>query len=347
MRIDRSVSFALLSLIGCGMLAVGAEQTRKSAIPIARMGSTVLTEEEMRKELGVTLYQVESQLYQVKKNWVDQKVKTVLFDQAAKDAGLGRQAWEMREIDAKASQPTQQEIDQLASQSAAVQTSTTPPSQAEIAAIREQVRQYVTFQKRALRESAVFQELVQKTPLDLLFTRPELPDVVVTYGKDSPVKGPEDAAVTIIEFADFECGACKRAQESVKAVERAYGGKIKLVDRMFPLTDMHPRAMPSAEAAFCAKEQGKYWEMRDRLFASRTMTDNDFQRYAKDLNLDLARFGKCLAEHKYSARIEADMADGKRFGVTGTPAFFVDGLQTSFPHLEETVRNELEKKKAD
>src|SRR5207253_831810 len=107
-------------------------------------------------------------------------------------------------------------------------------------------------------ESEVYQQFAQKMPVELFFTKPEAPHIEVTSPKESPVKGPANAPVTIVEFTDFQCPWCKRSQDNVKAVEQAYAGKVKLVDRMFPLTQMHPRAMPSAEAAFCAKEQGKY-----------------------------------------------------------------------------------------
>jgi len=256
-----------------------------------------------------------------------------------------RQAWEAREIDGKATPPTQQEIDQLAPRFAA-QGSTAPISDIQLAKLKEQARQYLATQKRAMFENSLYQQLVQKNPVELLFAKPEQPHIDVTYTKDSPVKGLANAPVTIIEFTDFQCPWCKRSQDSVKALEQAYGQQIKLVDRMFPLTGMLPRAMPSDEAAYCAKEQDKYWEMRDKLFASQTMSDEDFKQFAKDLGLKEKKFDKCMADHKYAPVIQADMADGQRFGVKGTPSFFVNGLQTNFQQLQETVKNELAKQKS-
>jgi protein-disulfide isomerase len=325
--------------------AVRAEDAAKAGAPIAKIGNTILTEDELRKETGMSLYDAENQLYQIRKNWVDQKAKAILFDQGAKDAGLTRQAWEAREIDGKTTPPTQQEIDQLAPRFAA-QGSTAPISDTQLAKLKEQARQYLTTQKRASLENSLYQQLVQKNPVELLFTKPEAPHINVTYTKESPVKGPANATVTIIEFTDFQCPWCKRSQDSVKALEQAYGQQIKLVDRMFPLTSMHPRAMPSAEAAFCAKEQDKYWEMRDKLFASQTMSDEDFKQFAKDLGLKEKKFDKCMADHKYAPVIQADMADGQRLGVRGTPTFFVNGLQTNFQQLQDAVKNELAKQKS-
>jgi protein-disulfide isomerase len=223
---------------------------------------------------------------------------------------------------------------------------TPPPSDAQYAQTKEQAKQYLTQQKRTQRENELYQQLSQKSAVELFFTKPEQPHIDITYPKESPVKGPKDAPVTIVEFTDFQCPWCKRSQDSVKAVEQTYGGKVKLVDRMFPLTSMHPRAMPSAEAAFCAKEQDKYWEFRDKLFPSETMSDEDFKTFAKDLGLNQKKFESCLNSHKYAAQVQTDIADGQRFGVRGTPTFFVNGLQTGFPQLSDTVKSELEKKKS-
>ncbi|SRR6266700_379468 len=345
MKIARLSTVFVFSVILSAVGMLRAEEAAKASAPVAKIGGTVLTEDDLRKDMGMNLYQVENQLYVTKKNWVDQKAKAIIFGQAAKEAGLNLQAWQAREIDGKITPPIQQEIDQWATRFG-VQGSTVPPSDAQYKAMKEQAKQYLSQQKRAQRESELYQQLSQKSPIELFFTKPEAPHIDVTYTKDSPIKGPKDAPVTIIEFTDFQCPWCKRSQDSVKATEQAYGNKIKFVDRMFPLTSMHPRAMPSAEAAYCAKEQGKYWEVREKLFASQTMSDADFKQFAKEEGLNEKKFDACMSSHKYASQIQGDMADGQRFGVSGTPTFFVNGLQTSFPQLQETVKSELEKKKS-
>jgi protein-disulfide isomerase len=345
MKIYRLPLFLSLVLVSLSYSISRADDATKAGAPVAKIGNTILTEDDLRKEMGMSLYDAENQLYQVKKNWVDQKAKNILFDQAAKDAGLSRAAWQAKEIDAKSTPPTQQEIDQLAPRFAA-QGSSATISDEQLAKYKEQAKQYLTNQKKAMAENTVYQQLLQKNPVELLFVKPEAPHIDVTSPKDSPVKGSANASVTVVEFTDFQCPWCKRSQDTVKAVEQAYGTQIKLVDRMFPLTQMHPRAMPSAEAAFCAKEQGKYWEMRDKLFASQTMSDDDFKQFAKDLGLKEKKFGQCLADHKYDTAIQADMADGQRYGVRGTPTFFVNGMQTNFTQLQDAVKNELAKQKS-
>jgi protein-disulfide isomerase len=337
-RLSTALAFSIvLSVVG----TLRAEETAKAPAPVAKVGNTVLTEDEMRKDMGMNLYQAENQLYTTKKNWVDQKAKAIIFAQTAKDAGLSSQAWQAREIDGKITPPSQQEIDQWAPRFG-VQGSTTPPN----AAMKEQAKQYLSQQKRTQRENELYQQLAQKSSIELFFTKPEAPHIEVTYTKDNPVKGPKDAPITVMEFTDFQCPWCKRSQDSVKAMEQAYGDKVKMVDRMFPLTSIHQRAMPSAEAAMCAKEQGKYWEVREKLFASQTLSDSDFKQFAKEAGLNGKKFDACMSSHKYAAQIQSDIADGQRFGVQGTPTFFVNGIQTGFPQLQETVKGELDKKKS-
>ena len=345
MKINRSSVVWATFFLNLSVPVLGAPEASKASTPLAKIGNTILTEDDLHKEVGMSIYEAENQLYQIKKNWIDQKTKTLIFNQAAKDAGLSLPAWQAREIDGRVTPPTQQEIDQMANQFTA-RGSTVPPTPDQYAQMKEQAKQYLTQQKRAQRENEVYQPLAQKNPVELFFVKPEAPHIDVTYSKDNPVKGPANAPVTIVEFTDFQCPWCKRSQDSVKAVEQAYGDKVKIVARSFPLVQMHPRAMPAAEAALCAKEQGKYWEMRDKLFEKQELSDENFKSYAKELGLNEKKFGQCVAEHKSSGFIQADMADGQRFGVRGTPSFFVNGMQTGFPQLQEAVKNELEKKKS-
>lgn len=138
------------------------------------------------------------------------------------------------------------------------------------------------------------------------------------------VKGPANAPVTILEFSDFECPYCKMASGVVKEVLAAYPDKVKLVYRHFPLRDKHPDAQYAAEAAECAGDQGKFWEISDVIFANQEkLSAADIDKYAKDLSLDMGKFGDCLKAGKFKTKIDADVASGGEYGISGTPSFFV------------------------
>ena len=142
-------------------------------------------------------------------------------------------------------------------------------------------------------------------------------------------KGAKDAPITIVEFADYECGYCSRVLGSVDEVMRRYAGKVRLVFRDFPLS-FHPNAVPAAIAARCAGAQGKFWEMHKTLFQHQSeLTADNFKTWAGELGLNLEAFAKCSADPATQAAIDADTKAGAKVGVSGTPAFFINGLSLS------------------
>ncbi|MDB4969849.1 MAG: oxidoreductase, partial [Myxococcales bacterium] len=150
------------------------------------------------------------------------------------------------------------------------------------------------------------------------------PRVEIAVGA-SPTRGSADAKVTVVEFSDFECPACSRAEPTVAALRAQLGDKVRLVWKNLPLT-MHSHAHLAAEAALAAGAQGKFWEMHDALFADQQHLERgDLERRAEALKLDLKRFRRALDEHTYAAAVDADAELATRVGVSGTPTFFIDG----------------------
>lgn len=140
--------------------------------------------------------------------------------------------------------------------------------------------------------------------------------------------GPEDAAITIVEFSDYQCPFCVRWHEQVyNQLMAAYPGKVRFVYRHLPLTQIHPQAMPASEAAMCAGEQNAYWQFHERLFTNQdSLGDALYTQLATDLGLDLTAFQECRDTHKYQAQIQADMDFAIGLGVQSTPTFFINGL---------------------
>ena len=153
---------------------------------------------------------------------------------------------------------------------------------------------------------------------------PAQPRVAIEAGA-SPVRGRADAKVTVVEFSDFQCPACGRAEPTVQAMQKQLGDGVKLVWKNLPL-EMHPFARPAAEAALAAGAQGKFWEMHDKLFANQAALDRkSLERYARELGLDVGRFTRALDTHAFAAQVDADLQLAQRLGVSSTPTFFVDG----------------------
>ncbi|MEE8176209.1 MAG: thioredoxin domain-containing protein [Gemmatimonadota bacterium] len=161
--------------------------------------------------------------------------------------------------------------------------------------------------------------------------------------------GPEDAVVTLVEFADFQCPACARFYSfSGRLIKQNYvdgGGSVRWVFYDFPL-DQHPHAVPAAQAARCAGEQGRFWPMHDLLFARQAQWSpkddarGEFEDYAKELGLDKGEYRACMREGRHLEEIFASAKYGAQLGVNSTPTIFVNGVRASqdYESLEEMIR---------
>lgn len=165
---------------------------------------------------------------------------------------------------------------------------------------------------------------------------------------DDDVKGNPDAPVTIVEFSDFECPFCARFySQTLPSIDEQYieTGKVKLVFRDFPL-GFHENAQKAAEAAECAGEQDKYWEMHDKLFEDGVSGGVvGFKQYASDLGLDTEKFDKCLDSGEMRGEIRKDSTDGQKAGISGTPGFIINGILIEgaqpFEVFQQVIEGEL------
>jgi protein-disulfide isomerase len=163
----------------------------------------------------------------------------------------------------------------------------------------------------------------------------------------APVKGPANAPVTIVEYSDFECPFCGRVLPTLKQIEDEYKGKVRIAFKHQPLP-FHPNAKPAAAAAMAAHEQGKFWEMHDKLFANQRALDRaSLEKYAQELGLDMGKFKAALDSNKYASQIEADSSEGMRVGANGTPTFFINGRTVvgaqPFDSFKRVIDEELKK----
>ena len=211
--------------------------------------------------------------------------------------------------------------------------------------VRPAIRAYLSQERTQAARRAYLDQLKTRTPVAILLEPPRQ----AVKAENAPAKGPANAPIEIIEFSDFQCPYCLRANPTVKQVLDTYGDKVRFVYRNYPLGN-HPNAWPAAEAAQCANEQGKFWEYHDRLFAnSAKLSDTDLKQSAAEMGLDAARFNACLDGHKYKSVIEADVKAADAAGVSGTPAFFINGRILSgaqpFEAFKRIIDEELQPKK--
>jgi predicted DsbA family dithiol-disulfide isomerase len=187
--------------------------------------------------------------------------------------------------------------------------------------VAPRIRDYLT----RFRAQTVAEKLFGEAGVDLLLERPR-----VEVSAIGPSRGPANAPVTIVEFSDFECPFCSRALPAIEEVMERYPDDVRLVYRHMPLDRIHKRARVAAEASHCAHDQGQFWAYHDLIFANKNaLGDEDLKRFAEELNLDVAAWEECMAEGKFADAIEADVEAARSIGITGTPAFVINGVMLS------------------
>jgi protein-disulfide isomerase len=162
------------------------------------------------------------------------------------------------------------------------------------------------------------------------------------------IQGSADAAVTLVEYGDYECPYCGAAYPIVKEVQARMGERLRFVFRNFPISTSHPHAEQAAEAAEAAAVQGSFWEMHDVLYENqKRLRDEDLRGYAETLGLDVGRFDTELADHAHADRVHEDFLTGVRSGVNGTPTFYINGARHDDSYDAETLLAALERAAAE
>ena len=176
--------------------------------------------------------------------------------------------------------------------------------------------------------------------------RISLPEPRIQVAATGPSRGPKDAPVTVVAFSDFQCPYCSRAVTTVDRIMKDYAGKVRLVFRNFPLP-FHKDAGKAAEAALCADEQGKFWELHDHMFRHQdALSIASLTEVADKLGIDGAKLRACVESGKYRSQVQADIDAGRKAGVSGTPAFFVNGRMLSgaqpYERFKQVIDEELQ-----
>jgi protein-disulfide isomerase len=286
--------------------------------PLAEVNGEAITAKDLEGALGARLSKLEEQIYDLKSRELDSLIAQRLFAQEAAKRGISVPALLDAEVTAKVSLVTEKEIEDFYQQNKA-------RMRGEETEIRQKIRAFLQQQKLNARREAFVESLRSRGQVVVRLSPPPAIRVEV-YTDGAPVRGAADAPVTVVEFSDFECPFCKQTQPILKQLLERYPGKVRLAYRDFPLHSIHPQARRAAEAARCAHDQGKFWEYHDVLFTeSPRLALEDLRRYGGQVGLDVAKFESCLDAGVHRAAVQRDLDEGNRLGITGTPAFFING----------------------
>jgi protein-disulfide isomerase len=300
--------------------------------PLAELNGETITAEEVEQALGARLRDLEEQIYRMKRRKLEELIGERLLAREAAKRGISVQALLNAEVTAQVGAVTEQEVE-------TVYQANKGRLKGEEAQVRERIRGHLQNQKLASRREALLQSLRSQASVAVHLQAPPVFRVDVAVD-GAPFRGPAAAPVMIVEFSDFHCAFCKQIRPTLGQLLARYGDKVKLVHRDFPIESLHPQAPKAAEAARCAHEQGKFWEYHDALFANAPKASQEqLGVYAQQVGLELPSFERCLSSGIHAAAVRKDVDDGTRLGVTGTPAFFINGrLLSGAQPLESFAR---------
>jgi predicted DsbA family dithiol-disulfide isomerase len=305
-----------IALLGGLALALGSAAPGQEAAerPAAIVAGTPISAREVDDIVRAQLMDLRAREHQLRSQALDALIAQALLEREAEVRGTTAEALHRLEVEDRAAVTDADAAAFYAANKA--RFGTTPEAEA-LAQIRSRLGQ----QRQNERRAAFARELRARHRVEVLLEPYRVP---VDTGS-APVRGTPQAPVTIVEFSDFQCPYCVRARPTVNRVLEHYGDRVRIAFRHFPL-DFHAQAQKAGEAAACAAEQGKFWEMHDLLWENTSKLQvADLKDHAATLGLDAPAFGACLDSGRHSGLVESDMESGKGYGVSGTPAFFVNG----------------------
>ena len=306
-------ALAVLVLLAAPALTVAAP-----ADVVAEVDGATISAAEIDSALDASLRKLERQIYDLRRQRIDAVIDDRVLTREAARRGLSVQAVLDAEVNAKPEPVTDEDVDKFYAANKSRLTGTKNE-------LRERIRTHLQSQRATERRKAFLEVLRSRAQIKVHLMEPPVfrADVGAT---DAPSLGAADAPITIVEFSDFHCPYCKRVLPTLTELRSRYGDKIRLVFRDFPLDNLHPLARRAAEAARCAKDQNRFWDYHDVLFAKApAASPEQLKQYAVEIGLDAPKFDHCLSSGAHASAVQKDFEEGARLGVTGTPGFFVNG----------------------
>ncbi len=313
----------LLSALACTQEDAGGQATanaEKSAVVLQLNGRDINAAEfEVWMKDNLYKREVESkpagEAYEAKSEAIEAMINELLVGDAAKAAGQTPEAYLDAQV--KALGPV---TDAEAKAFFDENVSRLPPG-STLEDLAPRIKSHLESQ----RPETVLANLRAAAKVEVVLQPPRM-NVAAT----GPSRGPADAPIVIVSFSDYQCPFCKRAEPTVDAVLAKYPTQVRLVFRHLPLDALHPQARPAAIAAVCAEQQGKFWEYHTKLFENQgALGDEDLTKYATEVGLDAAAFKACQSSPEAAQRVQTDADSARAAGITGTPAFFINGILLS------------------
>ncbi len=322
----RALSLCLIAVAASGLCcksraaASAQAQPADGSAPLATMNGVTITAREVDAKVKAKVLELEQQIYQARRDALDELVSEKLIELEAKARGVSKEEYLRAELQSRITAPSDAEIAKVYEENKARFGGKT------LAEMKPRIVEYLRNQAAQDRGTALRAELEAKHNVKVLMTAPRFE---VSPPATAYAKGPAKAPVTIVEFSDYQCPYCQRAEKTVEGLLGKYGERVRFVLVDYPI-EGHPGAFPASRAARCAGDQGKFWEYHQHLLTEPgAFTEEDFKGRAASLGLKGDEFGACFASGKHDPAINAGREQGNQLGVTATPTFFINGRMIS------------------
>jgi len=329
----RKLAAGILFLTLC-LIILAAPAGSQETQPVATVEGEAISAQELSSTTTGQLLPLRNQEYDIQSKALEKLIRQKVLELAAQKKGESTEALLSEEVNRKVAAPTDAEV-------FAYYLAQKDRNRQSFVQVKDQLRETLKREEIQYARDAYLDRLRSQADVVVLLKPPR---TQVTYDA-ARVKGNPQAAVVIVEFADFQCPFCRQEEGVLKNLLAKYGAEVALAYRDFPVAQLHPLAEQAAEASRCGGEQGKYWQVDDLLMAGGLDSPN-LKQYAHDLKLDEKQFASCLASGKYKAAIEDDRKDAERLGVAGTPSFFINGILMVGAEPEENVSRVIDQELA-
>ncbi|HET7291939.1 MAG TPA: thioredoxin domain-containing protein [Vicinamibacteria bacterium] len=309
---------------------------------VAEVDGAPISFEEMEERAARRLYALRQEEYEARRGAIDEIVYQRLLDKEAQRRGLSLAALEKAEIADKVAPVTPADVEAAYQQARARLGGRTKEQ------VAPDIERALKQRREAEKRTELRERLLAAAKVNVSLAPPR---VSLELPASTPAVGPADAPITLIEFSDYQCPYCHRAQGTVDAVMSRYPGKVRFVHQEYPLAQ-HPRAFAAAVAARCANEQGRFWDYHRSLMTEPgDFADADLARRAAQFGMDAAKLQTCVASGRFDADVNKAFEAGAAVGVNSTPTFFVNGRRLTgampFEAFQAIIDEELARPQSD
>ena len=332
---SRGILVCLVFIFTC----VGAQGQAPDTV-VASVNGVAITQKQLDDSVAARAFPLQQQLYAIRKAALENLIVSRLLEVEARARGIGVEELR-RQLTSGEINVTRAQVEEAYAQNASFFASMSPDE------ALERLRLDLENQARMKHYRAGLERLKKKWTVDVKLAEPVF--ALALDDGASPVRGPAKAAVTIVEFSDFECSFCRDVQPALKQVVETYGKEVRLVFKHLPL-EGHRNAVPAARAAYCAGEQDRFWQFHDALFAAGDLSPPGlFDRIAVELGLGIERFRACVNSEQSRAAVVKDIETARSLRIDSTPSFLINGKlfkgALAFVELQKIIQRELSSRK--